>query len=268
MDRHHLGFFKSYRMNVRIAALGLLAMSFHCQGAILESKTTGQITLSARPAQPTVILGLSVPPGEWLATAKASVVNWGAKDYVHCAIVTDADLIVIGGGRTSRYDNSTTMIGAASGLPAVAAIVNQAVVSLPRAKEIRLVCSHDGRISGQYVENASLSVISTEPGIQGPPGPMGLQGLQGPIGLQGRTGDQGPQGNVGPAGPPVSTSAVCVDAQGGAYPGASNCHCQGRTVLNQIGMRCTVTSDTGQCTGNGITTNGSNYTAACCVCAP
>ena len=84
--------------------------------------------------------------------------------------------------------------------------------------------------------------------LRGPTGPQGLQGVQG---SQGPTGPQGPQGPQGPAGDPVHTSAVCTS-------GGAQCDCTYRTISKVFGPSCTVTSDTGSCTG----------TSTCCICAP
>ncbi len=104
-------------------------------------------------------------------------------------------------------------------------------------------------------------------GQTGPPGPQGPQGNTGATGPQGPPGQQGPQG---PPGPPTHTSAVCTQAPNNS----ASCSCAVRTIINQRapdsinGSSCSVTSDTGSCSANGLfSSNGSDFSGACCVCA-
>ncbi|MEI6296945.1 MAG: hypothetical protein WCO84_04855 [bacterium] len=112
-------------------------------------------------------------------------------------------------------------------------------------------------------------------GPQGPAGPTGATGLDGakgatgPIGPQGIQGVQGPVGPTGPAGAPAAkTVAVCASAGAG---NDASCSCYG-AMITQIWSypSCTVTSDTGSCTGYGTQVGAGTYPtyrrAACCVC--
>lgn len=238
------------------AILWLLPVPMACHGAVLQQRTTSNVALSATGGVPVQVLQLSVPPGEWLAVSKASVVNWGPKDYVRCSIAVDGQVV----------DVSATMTGEAGGAPAVATIANQSKISLSVAKTVTLNCFHDRNIANLKVDpGASLIVVDSSQGTQGPPG------LQGPPGPTGPSGPTGPQGLPGSPGPAVHTSSVCIGPTGGANPVSASCGCRGRTVVQQSGMVCTVTADTGTCTANGFTSGppiAIPYTAACCVCAP
>jgi hypothetical protein len=87
--------------------------------------------------------------------------------------------------------------------------------------------------------------LKGEPGKPGPAGPKGDPGEPGPPGPKGDKGDRGEPG------PPVQTFAICTDDGG--------CACQGKSeILSTANGPCTVTSDTGSCTG----------TSQCCVCMP
>lgn len=221
--------------------------------AVLEARTASGLSLAADGGVRVNIVNLAVPAGEWVATGKATVVNWGAKDYVRCVITVDGVII----------DGSATMVGEAGGAPAAATLMAQGKVTVTGAavKNVALVCGHDAAVAGQKVDpGASLVVESVAGGgTVGPAGPAGPPGATGPIG---RTGPAGPPGL------PVKTSAVCVDANLGPNPTSQSCSCPARTVASQQGaMLCSVTSETGNCSGKGQVVQGLNYTGACCVCA-
>jgi hypothetical protein len=82
-------------------------------------------------------------------------------------------------------------------------------------------------------------------------------------------GPQGAQGPLGPPGPPAHTSAVCVAPTGGTFPRDASCDCPGgRLITRVLGSSCAATADTGTCNENGFVFQGTQYEAACCVCAP
>ena len=111
-------------------------------------------------------------------------------------------------------------------------------------------------------------------GAQGPPGAQGLTGPQGPTGARGPQGADGEQGEQGPPGPAVNSvcsatsilsqsSASTVDA--GSYCAIS---CGASNVVQSVknvGSRCMVNSDIGDCSPS---TSGSNWTTFCCTCTP
>jgi hypothetical protein len=115
---------------------------------------------------------------------------------------------------------------------------------------------------GTYVPTAPLDVVGSMKievngsGIIFPDGTMqttaNLQGPQGPIG------PVGPRGPQGPPGPPSHTMAVCLTGS----PSAPQC-AHGYEVGPQKGP-CTVTSDTGSCSGLQDTTGP----YGCAVCKP
>ena len=98
-------------------------------------------------------------------------------------------------------------------------------------------------------------------GPAGPQGPKGDTGIAGPQGPVGATGPQGPVGATGPQGLAVHTSAVCT-----SY-GAETCSCYKYVAPPKTPSQgsCTVTSDTGPCTG---TAGGFGAKGSCCVCSP
>jgi len=141
----------------------------------------------------------------------------------------------------------------------------------------------DGGIKGSMIADNTIDItkLSFDPtglqgpeGKQGPPGPQGIQGPPGRSGENGKTGPfgpQGPKGDKGDPGPPVSTSAICIQAESFLPSCSSVCNKvisdSGR--ISGAGGICKATSDTGTCTANstagqiGITSRD----AVCCVCA-
>lgn len=98
---------------------------------------------------------------------------------------------------------------------------------------------------------------SDPPAFQLVPGPEGPQGPQGPRGQQGPPGPQGPAGN------PVTTFALCGEANPGFGSLEANCatRCGGQeNLIASVRGPCQVTSDTGSC---GVSEDG-----FCCVCRP
>jgi hypothetical protein len=103
-----------------------------------------------------------------------------------------------------------------------------------------------------------------QPGPPGPAGPQGPQGAQGPQGVQGAPGPQGP------AGPAVRTFAACTQAtfinNGTSCQSGGFCSCP--RVLASVAGPCTVTSESGSCSGNFVTAGSVACRGTCCVCAP
>lgn len=94
-------------------------------------------------------------------------------------------------------------------------------------------------------------VLQGQKGDKGDTGPSGQRGLQG---LQGAKGDKGNKGDPGPA---IKTVAVCTTD---LVLGGASCYCSSGTLVIHQSAPCTVTSDTGSCTGLNKGT--------CCVCIP
>lgn len=237
-----------------IAALALSTT----EAAILEQRTTAATQLGPAGGVVVKVLELTVPTGQWLVTAKGSVVNWGAKEYVRCG------LSVAG----SIADSSTTVVGQAGAAdPPAATIFTQARVAATAPTVVTFACSHDAAIAGIKLDGgASLVATDADLGAQGPAGPAGPAGATGPTGMRG---PPGPLGPVGPPGPTIRTSvAVCASPTGGPNPISASCQCPAKTLVTSNTMICTVTSDTGPCTANGFIDPVSHiaYTPACCVC--
>jgi len=92
-------------------------------------------------------------------------------------------------------------------------------------------------------------------GDQGDQGPQGVAGPQGPAGSQGivgRAGDRGPAGPQGPQGP-VGGKSVAICGVMAA------CGCSAGSLVAGSHAPCSVSADTGACTGEGPQT-------WCCVC--
>lgn len=250
-------------------------VALNCHADMLQQRTSVDTPLSPSPRTPTTILQMTVAAGQWFVTSKASVVNWGAKDYVRCTVTAN--------GR--GVDGSTTMVGESGNAPAVATITNSAIVNLTAAANIALNCSHDRPVANQKIDaGASLVAVTSsgqgptgpkgdpgppgQPGTPGgPPGPKGDAGPPGPPGPQGLKGDKGEKGDPGP---PVHSVAVCNRPTGGPSPVSAGCSCSGRTISQSNAMACHATSDTGSCSESGFVDplSGVAYTPACCVCAP
>lgn len=239
----------------RAAAAALMVVaSGHASATLLEARSGSALLLAPNGGQPVNILNMQVPAGQWVATAKASIVNWGAADYNRCFIYADGVAI----------DGATTMTGEGGGQPAVAELVTHAKLNFTATKMVSLVCSHDRNIAGQYVDPGAMLIVVSDGsiGAVGPAGPAGPPGAQGP---------RGATGPAGPAGPAVRTVSSCVNANLGPSPTSQSCSCSSfaKTVVSQQGaMFCSVVSDSGNCTGVGQVVGGISYTGACCVCIP
>ena len=148
----------------------------------IEVRTSSNASLGA-PGTWTTILTTTVPAGEWLAVAKLTVINWGAKDYFRCRLQRG----------TQPVDGGTVMIGEASGMPAAATVVTNAKLSLSAATTVSVACSHDGPITQGFKidpgANLILSPISGQKGDKGEKGDKGDPGTPG--GLKGDKGDIG-----------------------------------------------------------------------------
>jgi Collagen triple helix repeat (20 copies) len=243
--------------------LGLTALAQTSFAAVLENRSTTSTSLSASGGVPTTVVTLNLTPGSWAVVGKASVVNWGAGDYLRCGLKLDGQFV----------DAATTVVGEQSGFPAAATIVTQAKIVIPANQSVDLICQHDANSLGPFVDPGA-SLVATETSGGGQPGPKGDKGDKGDTGTPGLTGQTGARGSTGAtgatgaSGPAVRTSAVCTNPTAGPSGVSASCGCTGRTVTNQNAISCTVTSDTGTCTGTGYNSNGQPYTAACCVCVP
>lgn len=122
----------------------------------------------------------------------------------------------------------------------------------------------NGRIrsrTGGFVFPDGTVQTTASAGIPGPPGPPG------PVGPIGPRGPEGPRGLQGPPGPPVSTSAVCQDGRTATSPPSCSTICT-RGFIASVLSPCSVTSDTGGCSAQSITTGLGTFQGRCCVCEP
>jgi hypothetical protein len=295
---------------LRCFAFTLFALSVNSFAASLQQTSTQTVFLpfSGGRLYGTTVVQLTVPPGNWVVSSKATAVNFGMSDFTRCGLEAEDpyhQFYAIDG-------NTAVKVGDEPGAETATTIVNLATVSKSGPPGIiRLICWHDGGVSGIYFDPGASLVVENGDGAQGPQGPVGPQGAigktgatgatgpqgaigpvgpQGPAGVRGPTGNTGPQGPAGgpqgpagpvgpkgatgpqgPAGPAVHTVASCVSPTGGASPVSASCSCRtGRTLVQQNAMVCQVTADTGSCTASGFVDATSHipYTAACCVCVP
>lgn len=114
--------------------------------------TTAATTLPTAGGTPIRVLAVTVPAGSWAVYAKASAVNFGAWDYMRCALVIN----------TVQFDSATTMVGDSSNQPLVATIKLETVFTASASHVYELDCQHDSPQAGEYIDpQASLIVLPT-----------------------------------------------------------------------------------------------------------
>jgi hypothetical protein len=134
-----------------LAACALLSAPSLGYAQSYETRTTGHVTLQAAGGATQTVVQLNVPAGTWVAFAKGTAVNWGDADYVRCGIRIDG----------TPADGTTTMVGEADGMPAVAAFSSVYRFRATRATTVSLVCLHDAYNESIYIDpGASLTVLS------------------------------------------------------------------------------------------------------------
>jgi hypothetical protein len=109
--------------------------------------------------------------------------------------------------------------------------------------------------NGDVVVRGRVIGAKGDKGDQGDTGAQGAQGPQGPTGAQGvmgSTGDRGPAGPQGPQGPIGGKSVAACGAM-------AFCGCGAGTLVISSSAPCSVSADTGSCTGDGPQVR-------CCVC--
>jgi len=203
--------------------------------ASLETRTSSDLALSSSSGDRVNITNITVPSGQWIATAKASAVNWGEADYVRCVLMVGGVVV----------DGATTMTGEAGGQPAVAEIVTHAKLSLIAPTNVSLACSHDRDIAGQKIDpGATLIVVSDAINVG--------------------KGDKGDKGTI---------IAICADATGwqttNPMPGNCSCTPNAKLVTQSSGMSCTAAVDSSNgpsCHASGFISAGAPYSGACCTC--
>ena len=146
-------------MSVIGAAAGLFFMSAASNAAdVYFRKSATRVDLSASGGVPTTVLAVSVPPGVWKVTGKASLVNFGAQDFGRCTVTAGA----------TNLNGAATMTGSASGQPAVATVIDIGMVTTSAiATTIRLRCTHDFFMGGEYVDPDAVLLIERVFGTRG-----------------------------------------------------------------------------------------------------
>jgi hypothetical protein len=124
---------------------------------VYARKTIAAVNLSSVGGTPVTVLSVNIPAGTWKVTAKSSVVNFSAGDYVRC-LVTSATTAA-----TTQADGSTSFIG---GTIPVATIANVGVISTSATSTFSLKCQHDSAGAGMYVDpDAKLIVERVSSGL-------------------------------------------------------------------------------------------------------
>jgi hypothetical protein len=113
--------------------------------------------LTSGPATPQGILGITVPAGTWVITAKANVVNFSQPDFARCSLYVGSTL----------HDGGATFIGG-SPSAAVAEIVLQTVVTITSSELALLQCQHDYNTAGIYLDPYASMVVVKATGPIGP----------------------------------------------------------------------------------------------------
>ncbi len=257
-----------------LASILVIIAPINCFATTLQETTSQSVVLPPQNyygGGRTVIVQMTVPPGEWTATSKATVVNWENIDFVRCFIEVQDSW-----NQFHVVDGATVSPGGNNGAEYVTTIVNQAFISKTDGPPsiVRLSCEHDtDGISGIYFDPGVSLIVTDGQGPQGATGPAGAAGPTGqkgdvgPMGPVGPPGAMGPMGPKGDPGPPTHSVAVCNNASKGT---SAVCGCRGTIISNSNSMSCAVTSETGGCTAQGYTDPvvNTSYTANCCVCAP
>lgn len=116
---------------------------------VYHRRTTASVPLSTSGGVFTTVLQVSIPAGTWRVLGKASVVNFGAANYLRC--VTRSG--------TTQIDASATMVGEAGGMPSVATIANVGIITTTATTVFSLLCVHDFPGAGIYVDPAAKLLV-------------------------------------------------------------------------------------------------------------
>ncbi len=138
------------------------AATVNASGAIGSStsdivvSTSGSNTLSQTGGATTTIASVTLPPGSWVLTLHASLVNFGPSDYTRCSLYKNSTNI---GGATATVGNP-----AGSGSMGAAAYVS--TVSFATALRssssagISVRCSHDSTNGSTPYVDAGASLVA------------------------------------------------------------------------------------------------------------
>lgn len=113
---------------VAAVAVGAFSGADAAGPKIIQSRTSGLIHLGGGAGGSAVLTSIGLPAGQWVLEGKGTAVNFGAADYIRCALTG-----------SSKLDGATVHIG--NGSSFASTMVNLAVVSGPVA--VTWSCSHD-----------------------------------------------------------------------------------------------------------------------------
>ncbi len=152
-----------------VAAVGLLATVF-AWGEAFEQRTPDNepVALGASPGEQDTLLLQDIPPGTWIISAKVTIEGTGAADRVRCGLESNGIAI----------DESSAVVGAVDGVPAVATLQNQRLLTTTEPATIALVCSHDLAGAGVFVASGASLIISRDRICTAPERPECLPGFQ------------------------------------------------------------------------------------------
>jgi hypothetical protein len=143
-------------LSVLIAAGLTVASASSYAVDVYQRRTTAITPLTIAAATLTPIIQITVPAGTWRVIAKASVVNFGASNYLRCVVRSGA----------TQIDSATTMVGEAGGQPAVATLTNVGLITTGLTTVFSLQCLHDFGANGIYVDpDAKLNVERVSSGF-------------------------------------------------------------------------------------------------------
>ena len=111
------------------------------------ARTTGATNLADGANSPTVVTSVTVPAGSWALSWKAAAVNFGADDFVRCALSTPS----------AALDGTTAFLG--GGHSAVGVLSSLAVLQTPSTVTVNLSCQHDGAVAGIYIDPSAVVLV-------------------------------------------------------------------------------------------------------------
>ena len=144
------------RAAMLIAATGFTAAySASSSAADVYMRTTTTSKNLSDTGAPVTLIGVTIPAGTWVVSAKANPVSFGSADYVRCRIVVG----------TTQKDAGATLLGnAAPGPtgemgPSVAQIFLQTAITTTSDKVFKLDCQHDFPTPGIYLDPGARIMI-------------------------------------------------------------------------------------------------------------
>jgi hypothetical protein len=117
---------KSMNKSWHAICFAMTVNAISLDAATLQQTNAQSVSLSPTGGRAglTTIVELTVPPGNWVVNSKASVVNFGANDFVRCSLLAEDPW-----HQFYPSDSSTVTSGGEVGAASVVTIVNQAAIS-------------------------------------------------------------------------------------------------------------------------------------------